>query len=142
MPDTFIYPLSLSLVSLFICLVLSFLFAFRGGQTLYETVVDNEIRFEQIKGFSLEGYSITVSCQRRRYRRRYQSWYLPDKQYYIYYFYGEADEGAPIRLIEALKDNVSIPTPIHPGFLNAFVENEALHAYLDVIASRLRASSK
>jgi len=138
MSVTLIYPLSLSLISLVGCLVFTALITFRGTKTLYETIVDQEVKFEQIKGFSLEGYSITILCQRKRYRRRYRVWYIPDKQYFIYYFYGETTDSAPDKLREALKDCVSIPTAVHNVFLNTVVENEVLLAYLDVIASRLR----
>lgn len=142
MSATLSYSLSLSLISLVGCLFFSGFIRFRASRTLYETIVDQEIKFEQIKGFSLEGYSITISCQRKLYRRKYAKWYLPDKQYFIYYFYGETTENAPSSLKSVLKDCVSVPTAAHNPLLNTIVENEALLAYLDVIASRLRVFKK
>lgn len=136
------YLLSLSLISLLGCLFFSGFIRFRASRTLYETVVDQEIKFEQIKGFSLEGYSITISCQRKLYRRKYTKWYLPDKHYFIYYFYGETTETAPSNLKAVLVDCVSVPTSAHNPLLNTVVENDALLAYLDVIASRLRTFKK
>lgn len=137
MPNELSFLLLISLLSLLTFLILEWLTSLRCSKTLYETVVDNEVVFEKIKGFSVEGYSLTIFCQRKCYRRKYKKWYIPDKVYFIYYLSGTASPDAPAKLKTVLIDNVSIPTIAHHRKCNKWMEREVLMSYLDVIISRL-----
>ncbi len=89
-------------------------------------------------GQSISGFEITIYCHRKRYRRKYDRWFVPTEYQVLYRVFSRVSDNAPARLKEACQ---SLDRDIHPQ-LPEFISDDlqkkaAVEAYLQLLVNKL-----
>lgn len=88
-------------------------------------------------GYSVSGYTIEIFCQKRHYRRHYDSWFVPNEDHVAYHVFSTASSGAPEILKQACQLDLDIPALL-PSFVpDEGQREEVVRTYLDLLIQRL-----
>lgn len=113
----------------------------KGKKTVYEIKLPKNA-LGQLVGYAVDGYEIRIYCQKKQYKRQYNSRLIPDKDTVVYRVFSVVSSDAPDLLREACELDVDIPCQ-----LSALVDDEgqkdaAIQAYLDLLAAKLSTMPK
>lgn len=88
-------------------------------------------------GYSVSGFTIEIFCQRKRYRRYYDNWFVPNNDHIAYRVFSVVSSDAPDILKQACELDLDIPALL-PSFVpDEGQREEVVKAYLDLLIQRL-----
>ena len=108
----------------------------KGRKTVYEVKLP-KIAKGRLTAFAVDDYEIRIYCQKKQYKRRYDSWLVPDKNMAVYRVFSVVSSDAPLRIQDACELDVDIPGQLSPLIEDEMQEKAAIQAYLDLLVSRL-----
>ena len=108
------------------------------GPSSYREIVPHMGQSSVMVGQSISGFEITIYCNRKRYRRKYDRWFVPTEYDVLYRVFSRASDNAPARLREACQ---ALDRDIHPQ-LPEFISDDlqkkaAVEAYLQLLVNTL-----
>lgn len=113
-----------------------FLEKLKGKKTLHEVKLPKNA-LGHLVGFAVSGYEVRIYCQKKQYKRKYDNWFVPDKNMVVYRVFSVVTNDAPERLKEACELDVDIPCQLSPFVDDEGQKDAAILAYLDLLATRL-----
>ncbi len=112
----------------------------RVEKTLTE-ITEAQAHIESLVAYAVEGYTITIHCQERKYACTYSRWYIPDFIVKTYEVFATIAGKAPQVLIDVCSRDSTFPGLLHPWSSTASQKQAAIEAFLDLIQARLRAAT-
>lgn len=127
------------LLQLLVGVVLLLFERWRGPKTVYEIKrPDNSLGC--LKGFTVRGYELAIYCQRKEYHVKYDRWYIPNRVRVTYNVFSVVTNDAPVALRKACELDVDLPALIHNWHFDNEVRRSQVHAYLDLLEARIKAT--
>lgn len=120
---------------------LSYLIEVIRGERVVTEITQARSRIESIIAYAVEGYTITVHCQERKFKCCFSRWYIPDFVFYTYEVFATIAGKAPQALIDACSRDTTFPGLLIPWSSKASQKEASIEAFLDLIQTRLRHSA-
>jgi len=108
----------------------------KGNTTVIEIKTPKNL-VGHLTGYSVHGYEIQIFCQKRHYRRSYDSWYIPNVNHIAYRVFSIVTNDAPDRLKKACELDIVIPELMAETIDERRQRQAAIDAYLDILAQSL-----
>ena len=113
----------------------------RGERELIE-ITEARAQIESLVAYAVEGYTVTIHCQERKYRCRYQRWFIPDFVVYTYEVFATIAGKAPQVLIDACARDRTFPGLVNAWSTARAQKEAAIEAFLDLLQARLQFSQR
>ncbi len=109
----------------------------KGRKTVYEVRLPKNA-LGHLTGFNVSGYEVSIYCQKKQYKRKYDNRFIPDEFMTVYHVFSAVSNDAPEKLRAACELEADLPCQ-----LSSFVDDEgqkeaAVLAYLDLLAQKLK----
>ncbi len=108
----------------------------KGKKTVYEVMLPKNA-LGHLVGYAVSGYEVRIYCQKKQYKRMYDSRLIPDKDTVVYRVFSVVSNDAPEDLREACELDTDIPCQLSPLIDDEGQKEAAVQAYLDLLAARL-----
>jgi hypothetical protein len=108
----------------------------KGHTTVHEVKLPKNA-LGHLVGFAITGYEVRIYCQKKQYKRKYENWFIPDKNMVVYRVFSVVTNDAPERLKEACELDVDIPCQLSTVVDDDGQRDAAILAYLDLLAAKL-----
>jgi hypothetical protein len=112
-----------------------------GPKTLVE-IKRPDHALGSLRGMTLRGFEVAIYCHRKEYRVLYENWYIPNRTLFSYNVFSVVGKDAPESLRSACELDVELPPLAHHRSFNSAIQRQQVHAYLDLLESRLIDRSK
>lgn len=123
-------------LAMFVSALLMVYERWKGTKTVYE-VKGPENALGNLQGYCVRGYQLTIFCQRKEYRVRYDKWYVPNYSRYVYRVTSLVTNDAPKALKTACELDVDLPAFVGGCNFNTVVFKSVVNAYLDLLEVRI-----
>ena len=109
----------------------------KGKKTVYEVKLPKHA-LGHLVGFAVSGYKVSIYCQKKQYKRKYDSWLVPDKSTVVYRVFSAVSNDAPEMLREACELDIDIPCQLSSLVDDEGQKDAAILAYLDLLVNKLQ----
>lgn len=109
----------------------------RGERSLTE-ITEARTQIESLVAYSVEGYTVTIHCQERKYRCDYKRWFVPSFVIKTYEVFATIAGKAPDVLIDACARDRTFPRLLNSWANSSSQKEAAIEAFLDLLHARLR----
>lgn len=116
--------------------LLLYLERLKGKKTVYEVKLPKNA-LGHLVGYAVSGYEVRIYCQKKQYKRMYDSRLIPDKDTVLFRVFSVVSNDAPALLREACELDVDIPCQLSPLIDDEGQKDAAIQAYLDMLAAKL-----
>lgn len=109
----------------------------RGERQLTE-ITEARAQIESLVAYAVEGYTVTIHCQERKYKCAFSRWYIPNFVVNTYEVFATIAGKAPQVLIDACARDRTFPSLLHSWAAPQSQKEAAIEAFLDLLQARLR----
>ena len=109
----------------------------RGERQLTE-ITEARAQIESLVAYAVEGYTVTIHCQERKYRCEHRRWFVPNFVVSTYEVFATIAGKAPQVLIDACARDRTFPRLLNSWATASSQKEAAIEAFLDLLQARLR----
>lgn len=108
----------------------------KGTKTVHEVKGPGNA-LGNLQGYCVRGYQLTIFCQRKEYRVKYDKWYIPNRSRYTYRVTSLVTNDAPCVLKQACELDVDLPAFVSRFNFDQVIFKSVVNAYLDLLEKRI-----